>query len=56
MSGHINATARRQRQLLHQLHVDLWIMDPLEGEGNQSPASKVFTDEAVDGFPILESA
>jgi hypothetical protein len=31
-------------------------MDPHEGEGNQSHASKVFADEAVDGFSILESA
>jgi hypothetical protein len=31
-------------------------MDPHEGKGNQSPASKVFTEEAVDGFSILESA
>jgi hypothetical protein len=27
-----------------------------EGEGNQGPASKVFTHEAVDGFSILEPA
>jgi hypothetical protein len=31
-------------------------MDPNKGYGNHSPASKVFTDEAVDGFSILESA
>jgi hypothetical protein len=30
-------------------------MDTHEGEGLQSPASKVFTNEAVDGFSILES-
>jgi hypothetical protein len=26
-----------------------------EGKGHQSSASKVFTDEVVDGFSILES-
>jgi hypothetical protein len=31
-------------------------MDTHEREGNQSPASKVFMDKAVDGFSILESA
>jgi hypothetical protein len=29
-------------------------MDKHEGKGHQSPASKVFMDEAVDGFSILE--
>jgi hypothetical protein len=31
-------------------------MDTHEGEGKQSPTSKVFTNEAVDGFSILELA
>jgi hypothetical protein len=30
-------------------------MDTNKGKSHQSPASKVFTDEAVDGFSILES-
>jgi hypothetical protein len=30
-------------------------MNMHEGKGHQSPASKVFTDEAIDGFSILES-
>jgi hypothetical protein len=29
-------------------------MNTHEREGNKSPASKVFTHEAVDGFPIFE--
>jgi hypothetical protein len=55
MSGHINATAGRRQQLLHQLYVNLRVMDMHEGEGHQIPASKVLTDEAVDGFSIFES-
>jgi hypothetical protein len=31
-------------------------MCPHEGQGNQSPTSQVFMNEAVDGFPILEAA
>jgi hypothetical protein len=31
-------------------------MDMHEGEGNQGPASKVFTHKAVDGFSILKPA
>jgi hypothetical protein len=49
-------TARRRRQLLHQLHVDLRVMDKHEGDGNQGPTSKVCMHESVDGFSILESA
>jgi hypothetical protein len=31
-------------------------MNTDEREGNNSPASKVFTHEVVDGFPIFEPA
>jgi hypothetical protein len=31
-------------------------MDPHKGQGNQSSASKVLADEAIDGFSILESS
>jgi hypothetical protein len=31
-------------------------MDSHKGQSNKSPTSKVLTDEAVDGFPILESS
>jgi hypothetical protein len=31
-------------------------MNPHKGQGNQSSASKVLADEAIDGFSILESS
>jgi hypothetical protein len=53
MGGHVSTAARRWGQSLHQLHVDL---RKHEGQSNKSPTSKVLTDEAVDGFPVLESS
>jgi hypothetical protein len=56
VSSHLNMTARRQRQSLHQVHVDFWVTSSHEGEANQRPKPQVLTNEAVNGFTILEAA
>jgi hypothetical protein len=53
---HLDTTAGSRRQRLHQIHVNLRIAGSHEGEGNQSSAPQVLTNEAVDGFTILEAA
>jgi hypothetical protein len=55
MGSHISTTTRRRRQLLHQLHINLRIVDSHKGQGNKSTTSKVLTNKAVDGLSVLES-
>jgi hypothetical protein len=55
MGDQVSMAARRRGQSLHQLHVNLWIMDLHKGQSNKSPTSKVLMDKAVDGFHIFES-
>jgi hypothetical protein len=53
---HLDMTAGSRRKRLHQIHVNLRIAGSYEGEGNQSSAPQVLTNEAVDVFTILEAA
>jgi hypothetical protein len=56
MSSHLNTATWRRWQRLHQIHVDLWVMGPHKGLGNQGPTPQVLTNEVVDGLTILEAA
>jgi hypothetical protein len=55
MGRHISPTTRHQRQFLHQLHINLQIVDSHEGQSNKSSTLKMLTNKMVDGLPILES-
>jgi hypothetical protein len=55
MHVYINMTTGSQRQHLHQIHVDLRITSPHEGEGDQSPAAQMLSNEAINDVTIFEA-
>jgi hypothetical protein len=55
MRVHINTTTGSRRQYLHQIHIDLGIISPHEGEGDQSPTVQVLSNEAINGVTIFEA-
>jgi hypothetical protein len=54
-SIHVNVATRSWREHLQQFQVDLGVMGPHEGKGDQSPAAKMLANKAIDSFAILKS-
>jgi hypothetical protein len=52
---HVNTATGSWRERLQQFQVDLGIMSAHKGKGDQSPAVKMFANEAIDSVAILES-
>jgi hypothetical protein len=55
MRVHVNTAAGSWRERLQQFQVDLRIMNAHKGKGGQSPAAKMFPNEAIDSVAVLES-
>jgi hypothetical protein len=55
MQRHLSMPAGRQRQSLHKLDVNLWVMNPNKRQGDLRFAMKMSTNEAVYSLPVLES-
>jgi hypothetical protein len=55
MMIHVNTAAGSRRERLQQFQVDLGIMSMHKGKGDQSPAVKMFANEAIDSVAVLES-
>jgi hypothetical protein len=52
---HVYTAAGSWKERLPQFQVDLRIMSTHKGKGDQSPAAKMFPNEAIDIVAILES-
>jgi hypothetical protein len=55
MMIHVDTATGSRRERLQQFQVDLGIMSAHKGKGDQSPAAKVFANEAIDSVAVLES-
>jgi hypothetical protein len=54
MRSHISVTTGRQRQPLHQIHINLRIIESHKRQGNKGATLKVLANKMVDGFSVLE--
>jgi hypothetical protein len=55
MMIHVDTAAGSQREHFQQFQVALGIMSAHKGKGDQSPAAKMFVNEAIDSVAVLES-
>jgi hypothetical protein len=55
MMIHVYTAAGSWRERLQQFQVDLRITSAHKGKGDQSPAAKMFSNEAIDSIAVLES-
>jgi hypothetical protein len=55
MMIHVNTAVGSRRERLQQFQVDLGIMSAHKGKGDQSLATKMFANKAIDSVAVLES-
>jgi hypothetical protein len=55
MRVHVNTAAGSWRERLQQFQVNLRIINAHKGKGDQSPATQMFPNEAINSVAVLKS-